>query len=39
LPFRKINSGLNSSPNQMLNWKYPNEVMSEKIKAYVQQCV
>lgn len=37
LPFRKINSGLNSSPNQMLNWKYPKEVMNETIKAYVQQ--
>ena len=37
LPFRKINSGLNSSPNQMLEWKYPKEVMNEKIKAYVQQ--
>ncbi|PIB29436.1 hypothetical protein BFP77_06145 [Maribacter sp. 4U21] len=39
LPFRKINSGLNSSPNQMLEWKYPKEVMYEKIKAYVQHCV
>lgn len=39
LPFRKINSGLNSSPNKMLDWKYPKEVMSEKIKAYVQQRV
>ena len=37
LPFRKINSGLNSSPNQMLGWKYPKEVMNETIKAYVQQ--
>lgn len=37
LPFRKINSGLNSSPNQMLEWKYPEEVMNETIKAYVQQ--
>lgn len=37
LPFRKINSGLNSSPNQMLNWKYPKEIMNETIKAYVQQ--
>jgi hypothetical protein len=37
LPFRKINSGLNSSPNQMLEWKYPKEVMNEIIKAYVQQ--
>ena len=39
LPFRKINSGLNSSPNQMLEWKYPKEVMNEKIKAYVQHRV
>jgi hypothetical protein len=39
LPFRKINSGLNSSPNQMLKWKYPKEVMNEKIKAYVQHRV
>ncbi|MFD1014652.1 DUF6933 domain-containing protein [Winogradskyella rapida] len=39
LPFRKINSGLNSSPNQMLNWKYPKEVMNEKIKAFVQHRV
>jgi hypothetical protein len=39
LPFRKINSGLNSSPNQMMNWKYPKEVMNDKIKAYVQHCV
>jgi hypothetical protein len=37
LPFRKINSRLNSSPNQMLEWKYPKEVMNETIKAYVQQ--
>ena len=36
-PFRKINSGLNSSPNKMLNWKYPKEKMKETIKAYVQQ--
>jgi len=39
LPFREINSGLNSSPNQMLNWKYPKEVMNETIKAYVQQRI
>jgi IS30 family transposase len=39
LPFRKINSGLNSSPNKMLKWKYPKEVMNEIIKAYVQQRV
>tara|TARA_R110002051_G_scaffold32647_2_gene73755 strand:- start:2044 stop:2571 length:528 start_codon:yes stop_codon:yes gene_type:complete len=39
LPFRKINSGLNSSPNKMLEWKYPKEVMNEKIKAYVQHRV
>ncbi len=39
LPFRKINSGLNSSPNQMLNWKYPKEIMNETIKAYVQHRV
>ncbi|WP_299051743.1 hypothetical protein [uncultured Polaribacter sp.] len=32
LPFRKINSGLNSSPNQMLEWKYPKEVMKETIE-------
>ena len=37
LPFRKINSGLNSSPNQMLQWEYPKEVMDKTIKAYVQQ--
>jgi len=39
LPFRKINSGLNSLPNKMLKWKYPKEVMDEIIKAYVQQRV
>ncbi|TBN00924.1 hypothetical protein EYD45_13965 [Hyunsoonleella flava] len=39
LPFRKINSGLNSSPNQILKWKYPKEVMNETIKAYAQQCI
>lgn len=39
LPFRKINSGLNSSPNQLLKWKYPKEVMNETIKAYVQHRV
>tara|TARA_R110002111_G_scaffold60739_1_gene101523 strand:+ start:42 stop:569 length:528 start_codon:yes stop_codon:yes gene_type:complete len=39
LPFRKINSGLNSSPNQIMNWKYPKEVMNETIKAYVQHRV
>ena len=39
LPFRTINSGLNSSPNQMLKWKYPKEVMNEAIKAYAQQCI
>ncbi|WCM41041.1 hypothetical protein MG290_08715 [Flavobacterium sp. CBA20B-1] len=37
LPFRKINSGLNSSPNKILEWKYPKEVMNEIIKAYLQQ--
>jgi hypothetical protein len=37
LPFRKINSGLNSSPNQMIEWKYPKEIMNDTIKAYVQQ--
>jgi len=37
MPFRNINSGLNSTPNQMLEWKYPKEVMNETIKAYVQQ--
>ncbi len=39
LPFRKINSGLNSSPNQMLKWIYPKEVMNETIKAYLQHSV
>ena len=39
LPFRKINSGLNSSPNQMMKWKYPKEIMNETIKAYVQHRV
>ena len=37
LPFRKINSRLNSSPNQMMEWKYPKEIMNETIKAYVKQ--
>ena len=37
LPFRKINSRLNSSLNQMMEWKYPKEIMNETIKAYVQQ--
>jgi len=32
LPFRKINSGLNSSPNKMLKWKYPKEAMKETLE-------
>ncbi len=35
--FRDLNNRLNSSPNQMLNWKYPKEKMGEMIKAYAQQ--
>lgn len=31
LPFRKVNSRLNSSPNQMLNWKFPKEIMRDTI--------
>jgi len=34
MPFRELNSRLNSSPNKMLNWKYPKEKMDELIKAY-----
>ena len=37
--FRDLNNRLNSSPNQMLNWKYPKEKMSEEIKAYAQHRV
>lgn len=32
--FRDLNNRLNSSPNKMLNWKYPKEKMGEMIKAY-----
>jgi len=32
--FRDLNNRLNSSPNKMLNWKYPKEEMSDIIKAY-----
>jgi len=35
MPFRELNSRLNSSPNKMLNWKYPKEEMDDFIKAYV----
>jgi len=34
--FRDLNGRLNSSPNKMLNWKYPREKMEEMIKAYAQ---
>jgi hypothetical protein len=34
--FRDLNGKLNSSPNKMLNWKYPKEKMAEMIKAYAQ---
>jgi len=37
MPFRDLNNRLNSSPNKMLNWKYPKEKMDELIKAYAQQ--
>jgi len=37
MPFRDLNNKLNSSPNKMLNWKYPKEKMDEMIKAYAQQ--
>lgn len=33
MPFRELNSRLNSSPNKMLNWKYPKEEMVELLKA------
>ena len=36
MPFQDLNNRLNSSPNQMLNWKYPKEKMAEMIKAYAQ---
>ena len=39
MPFRDLNNRLNSSPNKMLNWKYPKEKMDELIKAYAQQSV
>jgi hypothetical protein len=34
--FRDLNSRLNSSPNKMLNWKYPKEKMAEMIKSLEQ---
>ncbi len=39
MPFRELNSRLNSSPNKMLNWKYPKEEIAERIKAYAQQSI
>ena len=39
MPFRDLNSRLNSSPNKMLNWKYPKEKMKEVINAYAQQRI
>jgi hypothetical protein len=35
LPFRKINTSLNSLPVKMLKWKSPKEVMNENLKAYL----
>ena len=37
--FRDLNGRLNSSPNKMLNWKYPKEKMSELINAYAQHRI
>ncbi len=34
--FRDLNGRLNSSPNNMLNWKYPKEKMKEMINSYAQ---
>lgn len=32
MDFRDLNSRLNSSPNKMLNWKYPKEVIKETLE-------
>ena len=34
MDFRDLNSRLNSSPNKMIDWKYPKEKMAEVLKAY-----
>ncbi|WP_034924817.1 DUF6933 domain-containing protein [Gillisia sp. CAL575] len=34
MPFRDLNGRLNSSPNKMLNWKYPKEAMDKLLSAY-----
>ena len=39
MDFKDLNGRLNSSPNKMLNWKYPKEKMNEMIKAYAQHCI
>ncbi|MFK5878970.1 MAG: hypothetical protein QM478_05680 [Flavobacteriaceae bacterium] len=39
MPFKDLNHRLNSSPNKMLNWKYPKEKMEELIKGYAQQKI
>jgi hypothetical protein len=39
IPFRDLNNRLNSSPNKMLNWKYPKEKMKEVINAYAHSRI
>lgn len=34
MPFKDLNGRLNSSPNKMLNWKYPKEAMDKLLSAY-----
>jgi len=37
MDFRDLNSRLNISPNQMLNWKYPKDEMKDEIYEFIQQ--
>ena len=39
MPFRDLNTRLNTSPSKILKWKSPKEKMKELIKAFKQKLV
>lgn len=37
VPFRELNQRLNETPNKVLNWSFPQKIMNEMIKNYVEK--